>query len=89
MKKVLEYTVFVVIRFYKLCISPYFPPSCRHVPTCSAYMEEAIQEWGVAKGVYMGLMRLCKCHPWGTHGYDPVPKKEKNGRDEQLCSHRT
>lgn len=82
MKKVFENTVFALIRFYQVGISPYFPPSCRHVPSCSQYMEEAIQEWGVAKGMYMGVIRLCKCHPWGTHGYDPVPKKKKNGQDE-------
>jgi uncharacterized protein len=39
-------------------------------------MIEAIQEWGVIKGIYMGMKRIGKCHPWGPHGYDPVPKKE-------------
>ena len=70
-----------VIRFYQLGISPYFPASCRHTPTCSAYMIEAVREWGVVKGMYMGLIRLSKCHPWGTHGYDPVPKKERDEKN--------
>lgn len=38
-------------------------------------MIQAIQEWGSLKGIYLGMKRMCKCHPWGTHGYDPVPKK--------------
>lgn len=40
-------------------------------------MQEAIREWGPFKGSWMGLVRLSKCHPWGTHGYDPVPKREE------------
>lgn len=72
-----------IIRFYQLAISPYLGPSCRHVPTCSSYMIEAIQEWGAIKGFWMGLKRLARCHPWGTAGYDPVPKKgEENGNEK-------
>ncbi|MFD2034577.1 membrane protein insertion efficiency factor YidD [Belliella marina] len=69
------------IKVYRLLISPLFPASCRHEPTCSAYMIEAIQIHGVVSGISIGLKRLSKCHPWGTFGYDPVPKKkcEKHG----------
>ncbi|MEM9672197.1 MAG: membrane protein insertion efficiency factor YidD [Bacteroidota bacterium] len=63
------------IRFYQYAISPILGTNCRHTPTCSQYTLEAIQEWGVAKGVWLGLKRIARCHPWGTHGYDPVPKK--------------
>ena len=73
----IKHITILIVRFYQVGISPYFPSSCRHVPTCSGYMLEAIQEWGVVKGVSLGLRRLSKCHPWGTHGYDPVPKKKK------------
>lgn len=66
-----------LIKFYQLAISPYLGSSCRHTPTCSNYMLQAIQEWGTAKGFWMGLKRLLKCHPWGTSGYDPVPKKSE------------
>lgn len=64
-----------LIRFYQLTLSPILGASCRHTPSCSQYTLEAIQEWGVFKGIWMGTKRISRCHPWGTHGYDPVPKK--------------
>jgi hypothetical protein len=63
------------IRFYQLSISPLLGPKCRYAPTCSHYMIEAINEWGIIKGIYLGARRIGRCHPWGGHGYDPVPKK--------------
>ena len=62
-----------VIRFYRLGISPYTPPSCRFTPTCSAYAQEAIEKHGAGKGAWMALRRLLRCHPFGGKGYDPVP----------------
>lgn len=50
---------------------------CRHIPTCSNYSIEAIEEYGSIKGTYMSIKRICRCNPWGTYGYDPVIKKEK------------
>ncbi|MEM9855966.1 MAG: membrane protein insertion efficiency factor YidD [Bacteroidota bacterium] len=64
------------IRIYQLTISPLLGSNCRHTPTCSAYAIEAINEWGL-KGFWMGIKRISRCHPWGTHGYDPVPKKSE------------
>ena len=78
MKKLLKYGALAVIRFYQVGISPYFPSSCRHQPTCSQYMIDAIREWGIVKGIKLGLRRLSRCHPWGTHGYDPIPVKRKD-----------
>jgi len=52
--------------------------NCRHVPTCSNYAIEAIQEWGVIKGAWLGIKRIAKCNPWGTSGVDPVPEKNKS-----------
>ena len=49
---------------------------CRHIPTCSEYMKQAIKVHGVIKGLWLGIIRILKCNPWGTFGYDPVPKKE-------------
>lgn len=49
---------------------------CRHIPTCSEYMIGCIENFGVLKGLKMGLKRILKCRPLGTYGYDPVPKKE-------------
>lgn len=49
---------------------------CKHVPSCSEYTKEAIKEYGAIKGSVMGIKRILKCNPFGTYGYDPVPKKE-------------
>ena len=65
------------IKLYQWFISPLLGQNCRHAPTCSHYTIEAIQEWGVIKGGLLGIKRISKCHPWGTHGYDPVPKKKE------------
>lgn len=50
---------------------------CRHVPTCSNYMIEAIEEYGTFKGMVLGMKRILRCNPFGTSGYDPVPKNKK------------
>lgn len=63
----------VLIRGYRKGISPFLPPSCRYTPTCSAYAEEAIGRYGAARGGWLALRRLLRCHPWGGSGYDPVP----------------
>lgn len=68
------------IRFYQIFISPILGPKCRFEPTCSYYAVEAIEEWGVLKGLWLGVKRIFKCHPWGPFGPDPVPgnpKKQK------------
>jgi putative membrane protein insertion efficiency factor len=77
MKKILKQLFILPIRFYQVAISPMLGPSCRFTPTCSQYMLEAIEEWGPLKGIWLGIRRILKCHPWGPHGHDPVPKKEK------------
>ncbi|MEM9886853.1 MAG: membrane protein insertion efficiency factor YidD [Bacteroidota bacterium] len=64
-----------IIRFYQAALSPYIGQRCRYSPTCSAYTIEAIEEWGIFKGIWLGIRRIGRCHPWGGHGYDPVPKK--------------
>lgn len=63
----------LLIRFYQICISPLIPPRCRYVPTCSQYAIEAMQKYGAAKGGYLAAKRICRCHPFGGSGYDPVP----------------
>ena len=62
-----------LIRIYRKGISPLFPPVCRYYPTCSQYMIDAIQRYGVFRGVGLGLRRLLRCHPFHPGGYDPVP----------------
>lgn len=61
-----------VLRFYKQWISPLLPSACRFHPTCSEYMMHAVEKHGVVRGVFLGLKRLSKCHPFHEGGYDPV-----------------
>ena len=63
------------IYFYRTCISPLTPASCRFTPTCSAYAVEAIKKHGPFFGLYLVVKRILRCHPWGGYGYDPVPEK--------------
>ena len=62
-----------MIRAYQLFVSPLLLPSCRFLPSCSEYAEEAIERYGVLRGSGLALRRLARCHPWGGSGYDPVP----------------
>lgn len=63
-----------VIRFYRKCISPYTPATCRFTPTCSQYAYEAISKYGAMKGGLLALKRLLRCHPFYRGStYDPVP----------------
>jgi uncharacterized protein len=62
-----------VIRAYQLTLSSIAGTNCRHLPTCSAYMDEAIARHGLWAGGAMGIARLLRCHPWGSAGFDPVP----------------
>ncbi len=77
----MKYVIIWLIRLYQKGISPLFPPKCRFVPTCSSYAVQAIERFGVFRGGFLALKRLSRCHPWGGHGYDPVPeKKEKHDK---------
>jgi putative membrane protein insertion efficiency factor len=62
-----------LVRFYRSAISPWTPAACRYTPTCSAYALEALERHGPARGVWLALRRVGRCHPWGGQGYDPVP----------------
>ncbi|MEN6078548.1 membrane protein insertion efficiency factor YidD [Chromobacterium piscinae] len=63
----------LLIRFYQLAISPWLVPRCRFQPTCSGYAIEAVRKHGALKGGCLAARRICRCHPWGGSGYDPVP----------------
>jgi uncharacterized protein len=61
------------LRFYRTAISPVRPPACRYTPSCSAYAVEAIEVHGAARGSWLALCRLLRCHPFHAGGHDPVP----------------
>jgi putative membrane protein insertion efficiency factor len=63
----------LLIRFYQWGISPLLGPKCRFVPSCSQYAIEALRKHGLFKGLWLSVKRISRCHPFGGHGYDPVP----------------
>jgi len=73
----LSYIFVKIIRLYQIILSPILGSNCRYHPTCSQYMIDAINEWGILKGGILGIKRIAKCHPLGSKGFDPIPKKMK------------
>lgn len=65
-----------IIGFYRKYISPVTPPSCRFHPTCSEYGMTAITRFGAVKGSYLTIVRIIKCNPFHSGGFDPVPEKK-------------
>jgi hypothetical protein len=64
-----------LLRLYRYTLSMLIGRTCRHLPTCSEYMEDAMRAHGAWPGGWIGVARLCRCHPWGTSGFDPVPAR--------------
>ncbi|MBR7889020.1 membrane protein insertion efficiency factor YidD [Marinomonas sp. A79] len=80
-----------LVRGYQLLVSPFLGNNCRFYPSCSQYMIQAIEAHGIIKGVYLGLKRLSKCHPWHEGGIDPVPPCHchTKGTDNQEANQKT
>ncbi|HEY9863224.1 MAG TPA: membrane protein insertion efficiency factor YidD [Candidatus Obscuribacterales bacterium] len=68
----------ILIKGYRLVISPLFPPACRFHPTCSQYAIEAIETFGIVQGSWLALKRILRCHPYHPGGYDPIPPKPED-----------
>ena len=69
---IVDRSVIFLIRLYQIFLSPFFPGGCRFYPTCSEYTKLAIGRYGILKGIYIGLRRLSRCHPFSPGGYDPL-----------------
>ncbi len=68
----MQKAVIATLRLYKRFVSPFLPSACRFSPTCSEYMLEAVDKYGVLRGVWLGLLRLLRCHPLHAGGFEPV-----------------
>ena len=75
LNKIIIFPFVLFIRVYQLIISPMIGSNCRFIPTCSEYAMESLREYGLIKGIFLSIKRIGKCHPWGSHGYDPIPTK--------------
>lgn len=71
----MKFLLLLLLRVYKLCISPFLGQHCRFYPSCSDYAQQAVTEHGTARGSLLAARRLCRCHPWHPGGVDPVPPK--------------
>jgi len=80
-RKKMKLILLKTIGLYQIFLSPLLGPSCRFSPTCSEYAKIAIDKFGVMRGSLMAIKRIFSCHPWGSSGYDPVPKEYKNGHN--------
>jgi uncharacterized protein len=76
--KIISQLLILPVKVYQYTLSPLLGGSkCRFQPTCSHYMVQALEVHGPFKGLYLGIRRILKCHPWGPHGHDPVPPRNK------------
>ena len=78
---IISYILIIIIKIYKLFISPYLTPSCRYLPTCSEYTIDCLKAYGLIKGIAKSTKRIITCHPikslGGGEGFDPVVKELK------------
>jgi putative membrane protein insertion efficiency factor len=72
----------LLLRAYRVMLSPLLGPSCRFVPTCSCYADEALESWGVWRGIGLSAWRILRCHPFSRGGLDPVPPRPPTGEDQ-------
>jgi len=75
-----------LIRAYQLLVSPLLGHNCRYLPNCSAYAIEAVERHGPLSGSWLAAKRVCRCHPWGGEGLDPVPTPVSNNEPNKTSS---
>ncbi|MDA8571421.1 membrane protein insertion efficiency factor YidD [Schleiferiaceae bacterium] len=76
LSNIFGFPLLLIIWVYRKFISPLTGASCRYTPTCSAYAQEAVKLHGPFKGFALSIKRIASCHPWGGHGWDPVPDSD-------------
>jgi uncharacterized protein len=84
--RVLAFPLLALLWVYQRFVSPALGPACRYYPSCSQYAVEAIRMHGPFLGVFLGLRRLLRCHPWAEGGPDPVPSRCAHGRARWIRS---
>ena len=72
--KIFIYPLIFIIKIYQFIISPLIGQNCRYFPTCSEYAIESLKLHGLLRGSFLAIRRILKCHPFGNHGFDPIPK---------------
>ena len=76
--KIFIYPLIFIIKIYQFIISPLIGKNCRYLPTCSEYTIESLKLHGLLRGSFFAIRRILKCHPFGGHGFDPIPKRKQN-----------
>ena len=76
--KILIYPFIFTIKIYQFIFSPLIGKNCRYLPTCSEYAIESLKLHGLLRGSFFTIKRILKCHPFGGHGFDPIPKRKQN-----------
>jgi putative membrane protein insertion efficiency factor len=69
----MKFFLVLLVKFYQICLSPFFVSRCRYTPTCSMYTIECLEKYGAIKGIWLSLKRLIRCRPGAVGGFDPVP----------------
>ena len=76
--KIFIYPLIFIIKIYQFIVSPLIGQNCRYLPTCSEYAIESLKLHGLLRGSFFAIRRVLKCHPFGGHGFDPIPKRKQN-----------
>lgn len=84
LERLLAWPLILLVRAYKLFVSPALPPSCKYHPSCSAYADEALCRHGLVRGSLLMTWRLCRCNPLSRGGYDPVPGSDPSIRRSRV-----